>query len=129
MTAASSAYQRIFKRVGAKNVIDVQSDSGMMGGSLSHEFMLLSEVGEDTLALCGQCGYRANMEAAECIVENRPGPQQPLEKVATPGCKTIDELQRFLKMDVTALAKAVVYQKTSDDSYVVALYPGRFGNQ
>ena len=118
------AYQRIFKRVGAKNVIDVQSDSGMMGGSLSHEFMLLSEVGEDTLALCGQCGYRANMEAAECIVENRPGPQQPLEKVATPGCKTIDELQRFLKMDVTALAKAVVYQKTSDDSYVVVFIRG-----
>ena len=58
------AYENIFRRAGAKNVISVKSDSGMMGGSVSHEFMLLTEVGEDTLAICPECGYSANMEAA-----------------------------------------------------------------
>ena len=50
------AYNRIFKRAGAKNFISVKSDSGMMGGSVSHEFMLLSDIGEDTLAICPECG-------------------------------------------------------------------------
>ncbi|MCI8590036.1 MAG: proline--tRNA ligase [Clostridiales bacterium] len=119
-----AAYQRIFKRVGAKNVIDVQSDSGMMGGSLSHEFMLLAEIGEDTLAVCSACDYRANMEAAECIVENQKSGDAPLEKVHTPNCKTIDELQAFLHIDAKSLAKAVVYQKNSDNSYIVVFVRG-----
>ncbi|MBQ3901393.1 MAG: proline--tRNA ligase, partial [Clostridia bacterium] len=55
------SYETIFRRAGAKNVISVKSDSGMMGGSVSHEFMLLSDVGEDTLAICPECGYSANM--------------------------------------------------------------------
>ena len=63
------AYVRIFKRAGAKNVIAVKSDSGMMGGSVSHEFMLLTDIGEDTLAICSDenCGYKANVEVADCI--------------------------------------------------------------
>ena len=73
------AYKRIFARAGIPEVISVASDSGMMGGSLSHEFMLLTPRGEDSIALCGECGYRANLEAAECIVENRRDEQsQPL---------------------------------------------------
>ncbi len=55
------AYYRIFKRIGLKNVIDVQSDNGDMGGSISHEFMLVHEIGEDTIYTCN-CGYRANKE-------------------------------------------------------------------
>ena len=58
------AYERIYKRVGVPEVISVASDSGMMGGSISHEFMLLTPIGEDSIAICGECGYRANMEAA-----------------------------------------------------------------
>ncbi|MBP0971010.1 MAG: proline--tRNA ligase, partial [Oscillospiraceae bacterium] len=81
------AYNRIFQRCGCKNFISVQSDSGMMGGSISHEFMLLTEVGEDTLAIC-DCGYRANMEAAVVSVENEPGTEEPLTEVSTPGTKT-----------------------------------------
>lgn len=64
-----AAYERIFARVGLPQVMAIASDAGMMGGSISHEFMLLTPVGEDTVVLCGECGYRANMEAAECIVE------------------------------------------------------------
>ena len=118
------AYERIFARAGAKNVVAVKSDSGMMGGSISHEFMLLSDIGEDTLVICPECDYRANMEAAECIVENESAELQPLEKVHTPDCKTIEEHSRFLKCEEKNMAKAVVYQKNEDDSYIIVFIRG-----
>ncbi len=119
-----TAYERIFKRAGAKNVIPVKSDSGMMGGSVSHEFMLLADIGEDTLAICSECDFKANMEAAPCIVENISGDVQPLEKIFTPDIKTIDDLHKFLDCDTKQFGKAVVYQKNSDDSYVVVFVRG-----
>lgn len=64
-----SAYERIFARAGIPEVISVASDSGMMGGDLSHEFILLTPAGEDSIVLCAACSYRANMEAAECVAE------------------------------------------------------------
>ena len=64
------AYERIYTRVGLPEVISVASDSGMMGGNISHEFMLLTPIGEDSIAICTECDYRANMEAAECIIHN-----------------------------------------------------------
>ena len=119
-----TAYERIFKRTGAKNVIPVKSDSGMMGGSVSHEFMLLADIGEDTLAICSECDFKANMEAAPCIVENVCGNVQPLEKIFTPDIKTIDDLHKFLDCDTKQFGKAVVYQKNSDDTYVVVFVRG-----
>ena len=118
------AYERIFKRVGAKNVIAVKSDSGMMGGSVSHEFMLLTEIGEDTLVICPECGYRANMEAADCIVENEKGSTEELKKVHTPDACTIEEISKFLTVDEKKLCKAVVYQRNEDDSYVIVFVRG-----
>lgn len=121
------AYMRIFRRVGIPEVVTVASDSGMMGGNLSHEYILLNEVGEDSIVLCSECGYRANMEAAENIVENiSANVLCTLECVETPDCKTIEDVCRFLKSDVTASCKAVVYQKNSDDAYVVAFVRGDF---
>ena len=117
------AYNRIFERCGCKNFISVQSDSGMMGGSISHEFMLLTEVGEDTLAIC-DCGYRANMEAAVVSIQNEAGTAEPLTEVSTPGTKTIEDLRKFLNMDEKRLAKAVVYQKNEDDSYIIVFIRG-----
>ncbi|MBQ8497641.1 MAG: proline--tRNA ligase [Clostridia bacterium] len=118
------AYERIFRRAGAKNVISVKSDSGMMGGSISHEFMLLSEIGEDTLAICPTCGYKANMEAADCLVKNEAGEIAPLTKVHTPNAKTIEEVVKFLGSDAKKLCKAVVYQKNEDDSYIIVFIRG-----
>ena len=118
------AYERIFRRCGVKNFIAVKSDSGMMGGNVSHEFMLLTEIGEDTLAICPECGYSANMEAAECIVENEPGEAGELEKISTPGVTTIEELQKFLHVPAEKFAKAVVYQKNKDDAYVIVFVRG-----
>lgn len=121
------AYNRIFKRAGIPEVVTVASDSGMMGGNISHEYMLLNEVGEDSIVLCSECDYRANMEAAENIVENTSANTlYPLECIETPDCKTIEEVCTFLKSDVTASCKAVVYQKNADDTYVVAFVRGDY---
>lgn len=120
---AFAAYNRIFARCGCKNFISVQSDSGMMGGSISHEFMLLTEVGEDTLAVC-DCGYRANMEAAAVSVTNEAGEIADLTEVNTPDVQTIEDLKRFLKLDEKQLCKAVVYQKNEDDSFVIVFVRG-----
>lgn len=121
---AFNAYERIFKRTGAKNVISVKSDSGMMGGSVSHEFMLLTDIGEDSLAICPECDFRANMEASPCIIENVPGEIKPLEKIHTPNVKTIEELCEFLNESPKTFGKAVVYQKNSNDEYVVVFVRG-----
>lgn len=121
------AYNRIFRRVGIPEVVTVASDSGMMGGNLSHEYMLLSEIGEDSVVLCSDCDYRANMEAAQNIVKNTStNTLQPLECVETPDCKTIEDVCAFLKSDVLSSCKAVVYQKNSDDAFVVAFVRGDY---
>lgn len=120
-------YQRIFRRVGIPEVVTVASDAGMMGGNLSHEYMLLNEVGEDSIVLCAECDYRTNMEAAANIVENASnGATAPLEYVATPDCKTIEEVCDFFKTDISASCKAVVYQKNADNTFVVAFVRGDY---
>ena len=118
------AYNRIFARAGVPEVVAVASDSGMMGGKVSHEYMLLTDVGEDTIVLCHDCDYRANMEAAPCIVENEKGEMADLIKVDTPDVKTIEDLCAFLKIKPQQTCKAVVYQRNADDSFVVAFIRG-----
>lgn len=118
------AYNRIFARAGVPEVVAVASDSGMMGGKVSHEYMLLTPAGEDTIVLCRDCDYRANMEAAPCIAHGEAGETAALEKVATPGIKTIEDLCEFLKIPATSTCKAVVYQENLTDRYVVAFLRG-----
>ena len=119
------AYERIYARAGIPEVISVKSDSGMMGGSVSHEFMLLTPIGEDSIAICKECGFRANMEAAESIIENVRDPEsQPLTEVYTPNIHTIEEICEFLKTPTEKSCKAVVYQRNQDDSYVVVFIRG-----
>ncbi len=118
------AYERIFKRAGAKNVVAVKSDSGMMGGKISHEFMLLTDIGEDTLAICSNCDYRANMEVADCITHEIESVKEDLTTVATPNVKTIEGLKRVLGVEPTNMCKAVVYQENATDDYVVVFIRG-----
>ncbi|MDY3725205.1 MAG: proline--tRNA ligase [Candidatus Borkfalkiaceae bacterium] len=120
------AYNRIFRKCGAKNFIAVKSDSGMMGGSVSHEYMLLTDIGEDTLAICtGEgCDYKANVEVAECITHNIESEVEPLEKIATPHASTIDDVCKMLKVDPVKSIKAVVYQINETDEYVVVFIRG-----
>lgn len=120
------AYERIFARVGLPQVIAIAADSGMMGGSLSHEFMLLTPVGEDTVVLCGECGYRANMETAECMVKPVESGETagPLAFVHTPGMHSIGEVCGFLRLREEQSCKAVVYQKEDGGGYVVLFIRG-----
>ena len=119
------AYNRIFARCGIPEVAVVASDSGMMGGSISHEYMLLTPAGEDSIAVCPECGYSANVEAAPSIIENENKiPKEELKEVATPGTGTIEELCEFLNIPAENTAKAVVYHRNEDDSYVVAFIRG-----
>ena len=119
------AYERIFARAGIPEVVSVASDSGMMGGSVSHEFMLLTDIGEDSIAICSECDYRANMEAAENIIDyTRTDASENLLKAHTPNQQTIEEVCSYLNKDAKNSCKAVVYQRNSDDHYVVLFLRG-----
>jgi len=119
------AYERIYARAGLPEVISVASDSGMMGGSISHEFMLLTSIGEDSIAICTECDYRANMEAAESIVHSkRNDVSDELTLVHTPDIHTIEEVCAFLHCEEKTSCKAVVYQRNCDDSYIVLFIRG-----
>jgi prolyl-tRNA synthetase len=101
------AYFNIFRRCGLQ-VIAVSGDVGMMGGKLAHEFMFLTPIGEDSLLICQQCGYSANRQVAVFRKQALPAEAAlPLEKVATPDCKTIESLANFLHIPASHTAKAV----------------------
>ncbi|MHB1526799.1 MAG: proline--tRNA ligase [Candidatus Dormibacteria bacterium] len=122
------AYLRIAARAGLP-VAAVLSDVGMMGGHLAHEFMYLSEVGEDTLIFCPDCGYAANQEVAEAMLPAPDGEaQQELEEVETPGAETVAEVARFLGVDISRIAKSVAYMaelaRDEPPRLVLALVPG-----
>jgi len=122
---AHKAYERIYARVGIPDVISVAADSGMMGGKISHEFMLLTSVGEDSIVTCQKCNYRANLEAAESLVKNEgSGATSPLQKVHTPGAQTIEDVCKFLGLPIKQSCKAVVYQKANTGEYVVVFIRG-----
>lgn len=106
------AYRRIFARCGVP-VVTVESDTGMMGGREAHEFMYLSPWGEDTLLHCAACGYAANREVAGFQrPEAEPEEPLPLQKVTTPGAKTIQDLAVFLNIPTARTAKAVFLMAT-----------------
>lgn len=113
----AAAYRKIFKRLGLKT-ISVRADTGAMGGSGSEEFMVESEVGDDTLLLCPNCDYAANVEKASCASEtaldSNGNPQKksdlPLEKVATPNVFSIDDMEKFFGEKSTTFLKALIYK-------------------
>ncbi len=101
------AYYRMFRRCGLE-VVAVASDTGMMGGTMAHEFMALSPIGEDTLLLCDACGYKANRQIA---LFRKPQlqaePLAALEEVHTPRCASIEDLAAFLSVSPEKIVKAV----------------------
>ncbi len=122
------AYQRIFERAGlGDDVIAVESDPGMMGGTEAHEFMYLNPGGEDTLLLCDTCGYRANRQVATYKREAiEAESEKPLQKVATPNCKAIEEVASFLDVPQSKTAKAVFLIGTinGEDKFIFAVLRG-----
>ena len=114
---AAAAYRRIFKRMGLET-ISVKADTGAMGGSGSEEFMVESEVGDDTLILCPDCKYAANVEKASCkddVALGADGKPQvattaAVEEIPTPNVRTIEELSEFLKTTPQAFIKTLIYK-------------------
>jgi prolyl-tRNA synthetase, family II len=111
---AHEAYVNIYRRVGLKHVVSIKANSGMMGGNISHEFMSVAECGEDTIFLSPDGrSYKANREIAVSGLKfEKSGEELPLEKVHTPGRKTIEEVAEFLNVKPENTGKAVFY---SDD--------------
>jgi len=121
-----NAYLRIFSRCGLETV-PIEADSGIMGGSGSHEFMLESPNGEDRFVICPGCGYRANTEKAAGLKpsgDELPDNPPSMEKIATPGVKTIADLMRFFDSTEEHFLKTVAYQ--ADGELVLAVVRGDF---
>jgi prolyl-tRNA synthetase len=103
------AYQNIYSRCGLPTLL-VEADSGAIGGKESHEFMVITEGGEDEIIYCDSCRYAANVDKAESIKSKiKPGEPLPREEVATPGAGTIEQVADFLKVPKSHTLKAVFY--------------------
>jgi prolyl-tRNA synthetase len=110
--AMYQAYNRIFRRCGL-TFKAVEADTGPIGGSFSHEFMVLAETGEDFLASCVSCDYAANLEKAEVKAmagEPGPAPGGTPNLVATPGVRTVEEVAAFLMVDQQNIVKTLIYE-------------------
>lgn len=103
------AYSAIFTRLGL-TFRAVEADTGSIGGNHSHEFQVLAEAGEDTIAYSDESNYAANIEMAEALAptEQRGEPGEPYSKAPTPGCHTVDEAAAALKMDANNVLKSLV---------------------
>lgn len=111
--AMKTAYDAIFARLGVEYTV-VKADSGAIGGDLSNEFQVIAEHGMDNLLICKNCGYSANVEVAPVLTQvmETPWTSRSVEKFATPGAKTIEDLSNLLKVPAAELVKSffVKYQ-------------------
>jgi len=113
------AYKNIYSRCGLPSVF-VEADSGAIGGKESHEFMLITETGEDEIVYCSDCGYAANLEKAQSIklkLEKRA--PLPIEEISTPHIKTIEEVANFVGVPASHTLKAVFYSADNEIIFVV----------
>lgn len=118
------SYNKIYERVGVPEVISIKSDSGMMGGSVAHEFMLLCDAGEDSIVLCENCDYKANMEVATSVLDKNKLEEEPLAEILTEDIRTIDDLAQFFKVKKSQIIKAVVYKKNDSENPVIVFIRG-----
>lgn len=119
---AHQAYERIFKRLGMESVISIESDSGMMGGSVSHEFMAVADCGEDVLFLSPDgTSYKANREIAVAAYAFEKQPMKALEEVHTPNAQTIEEVATFMGDAIEDHGKAVIYSDEDGQVYFVSI--------
>jgi len=118
------AYSRIFRRCGLTFKV-VEAESGLIGGSFSHEFMVLAETGEETIVSCTQCSYAANVERAEFKRRKKMGqpiPFKSLQKVLTPNQRTVEEVTQFLGVSPQDLVKTLIFE--TDKGCVAVLVRG-----
>lgn len=119
------AYVRIFNRIGMKRVVAVKSDSGMMGGNIAHEYMLLTPIGEDSIVICPECGYKANMEIAVTDrLSVRDAKSEELKEVFTADKKDIDAVCKELGIEAKKTIKAVCYYEKGTENIVLCFIRG-----
>jgi prolyl-tRNA synthetase len=123
--AMFAAYSKIFTRLGLE-FRPVIADTGSIGGSKSHEFHVLASSGEDAIAFSDGSDYAANVEMAEALAPSseRPPATAKLQKVATPGIRTIEELAAFLSIDPAASVKTLVVRGAGEDALVALVLRG-----
>ena len=100
------SYENIFKRAGLVNFISVASDAGMMGGGVSHEFMSITPIGEDSFLTCAACGYKANREVAQTIYPAFQDGRGELHELSTPNTQSIEDICQLLNTQATSTCKA-----------------------
>jgi prolyl-tRNA synthetase len=116
--AMAQAYKNIYRRCGLP-VLMAEADSGAIGGKDSHEFILTTPTGEDTVITCSACGYTANAEKASGVYhELSAEDEESLEEVSTPGVKTIDGLAQYLNISDEKTFKAVFYMADGELVFV-----------
>ncbi len=116
--AMAQAYRNVFRRCSIP-VVMAEADSGAIGGKDSHEFLLPTDTGEDTVITCPGCGYAANAEKAEGVYPSQATPDPlPLEEVSTPGIKTIATLAEYLGISEAQTLKAVFYSADGEVVFV-----------
>ena len=125
------AYNRIYERSGIPEVVAVASDTGMMGGTGAHEYMLLCDAGEDKIVTCSSCDYSANMDVAiNSGIDDSTTNIENLEKISTPSVKTIEDLEKFLNLPASNMGKAVIYYRIdTDDTVIVFIRADREVNE
>ena len=128
--AEHGAYVRTFQRMGL-HAISVESDTGAMGGDLAHEFQVLTEAGEDTIAICERCDYKANMEKARRKLPDlgHPGETTKAVEVSTPGVTTIEALEASLNEPKSAFLKSLLFKDRAGNRVLVVLPGDRDANE
>ncbi len=116
------AYAKVFNRC-SLTFRAVEADSGAIGGTNTHEFTALSDIGESEIAYCEVCDFAATTERAECV-DDLPSEEAllALEEVLTPGTKTIADVANFIKTDIRKTIKAVLYK--AEDKFIAAFIRG-----
>ncbi|MBQ9090121.1 MAG: proline--tRNA ligase [Alphaproteobacteria bacterium] len=117
----AQAYHTIFKRCGIPEVVSIQSDSGMMGGKVAHEYQLLTDSGEDKVVVCEKCNTYANAEVATGIYQSQPEEMLDFEQIETPNVRTIDELVSFTGLPEEKMAKTVFYTTDKGETICVVV--------
>ena len=115
----AAAYHTIYRRIGIPEVVAIQSDTGMMGGKVAHEYQLVTDSGEDKIVMCDKCKSYWNSEVASTTYTYEKEELLPLEEVATPNTKTIEDLVKLTGIPATKMAKMVFY--TTEKGQTVAV--------
>jgi prolyl-tRNA synthetase len=116
------AYKNIYSRLGLPALM-VEADSGAIGGKDSHEFMILTDTGEDEVIYCSKCDYAANIEKAQSVkIKSNDDSPRPLEQIATLGAETIEEVAKFVGVSTNQTLKAVFY--FADGQFIFVIIRG-----